>query len=219
MSNQFPNAPYSSSLVPDATYYTDTHHPTTTEFSPFFTSDYLPLSTPPTPSTALPPTFNTAGSNVGSGAQSYAYPPGTAVTGASGNISAGSYNDIEEEKRRRNTAASARFRVKKKEREQVLEKTANEVRDRVRGLEGRVQMLERENGWLRGLVGEKRRNLGLGGGSGRGMGDSEGEDEEEEERRREVRRKAKKGGRRREEGEERVVRSPKKRNDGVGTGR
>lgn len=226
MSNQYPsNDPYSASLVPDATYYTDSHDPST-EFSPFFTSDYLPLSTPPTPSTALPPTFNTA-------AQSYSYPTGGAGAAAAtaagsnanntGNISAGSYNDIEEEKRRRNTAASARFRVKKKEREQVLEKTANEVREKVRGLESRVQMLERENGWLRGLVGEKRRNLGLGG-SGGGARKKEGSEEEEDDSGEKERRDAKGGkkkGRRKEEGvgAERVVRSPRKRNDGVGTGR
>ncbi|KAE9961638.1 hypothetical protein BLS_001592, partial [Venturia inaequalis] len=140
MSNQYPNDAYSASLLPEATYYTDSHP---SEFSPFFTSDYLPLSTPPTPVTGLPATFNTAAYPYGT-----AQPPpatGAAGTGA-GNVSAGSYNDIEEEKRRRNTAASARFRVKKKEREQVLEKTASEVRERVRGLEGRVQMLERENG-------------------------------------------------------------------------
>jgi len=214
MSNQYPppsNDPYAASRT-NSQYFSEGQP---TEFSPFFTSDYLPLSTPPTPSTTLPPTFNTAGQ---------AYPFGTAAltnTGT-GNISADSYNDIEEEKRRRNTAASARFRVKKKEREQVLEKTANEVRDRVRGLESRVQMLERENGWLRGLVGEKRRNLGLSGSGGRKK--DEDEEDRQEERREERREGKKKGGKRREieykeEREERSTRSPRKRNDGVGTGR
>ncbi|TID16108.1 hypothetical protein E2P81_ATG08965 [Venturia nashicola] len=210
MSNQYPNDPYSASILPDAAYYTDTHQ-SATEFSPFFTSDYLPLSTPPTPVTTLPTTFNTT-----------AYPYGAAqpstASGGTGNVSGGSYNEIEEEKRRRNTAASARFRVKKKEREQVLEKTANEVREKVRGLEGRVQMLERENGWLRGLVGEKRRNLGLGG--GRRKDDDEGEDEGEEEERKEVRGKKKKGrSSKGEDVDDKVARSPRKRNDGVGTGR
>ncbi len=48
----------------------------------------------------------------------------------------------EEDKRRRNTAASARFRVKKKQREQALEKSAKEMTDKVTALEGRIQQLE-----------------------------------------------------------------------------
>ncbi|GAA5855479.1 hypothetical protein JCM8547_007850 [Rhodosporidiobolus lusitaniae] len=62
---------------------------------------------------------------------------------------------IEEDKRRRNTAASARFRVKKKQREQALEQTAKELRDRVSALEKEVDALRTENGWLRGLVIDK----------------------------------------------------------------
>ena len=61
----------------------------------------------------------------------------------------------EEDKRRRNTAASARFRVKKKQREQALEKTAKEMTDRVQVLETRIQQLETENAWLKGLITEK----------------------------------------------------------------
>ncbi|GAA5881519.1 hypothetical protein JCM16303_005688 [Sporobolomyces ruberrimus] len=62
---------------------------------------------------------------------------------------------IEEDKRRRNTAASARFRVKKKQREQALEQTAQELRDRVAALEQDVETLRTENGWLRGLITDK----------------------------------------------------------------
>lgn len=58
----------------------------------------------------------------------------------------------EEDKRRRNTAASARFRVKKKQREQALEKTAKEMTERAGLLEQRVQALEIENRWLKGLI-------------------------------------------------------------------
>ena len=58
----------------------------------------------------------------------------------------------EEDKRRRNTAASARFRVKKKEREQALEKSAKAMSDKVTALESRIETLETENGWLRELV-------------------------------------------------------------------
>lgn len=61
----------------------------------------------------------------------------------------------EEDKRRRNTAASARFRVKKKQREQALEKQAKEMSDKVAQLEGKVQQLEMENKWLKGLITEK----------------------------------------------------------------
>jgi hypothetical protein len=61
----------------------------------------------------------------------------------------------EEDKRRRNTAASARFRVKKKMREQALEKSAKEMTDKVTKLETRVQQLETENKWLKNLVVEK----------------------------------------------------------------
>lgn len=61
----------------------------------------------------------------------------------------------EEDKRRRNTAASARFRIKKKQREALLEKQAKEMSDKVSQLEGKVQQLEMENKWLKGLITEK----------------------------------------------------------------
>jgi hypothetical protein len=61
----------------------------------------------------------------------------------------------EEDKRRRNTAASARFRVKKKQREQALERSAKEMSDKVAALEGRINQLETENKWLKNLVTEK----------------------------------------------------------------
>jgi hypothetical protein len=61
----------------------------------------------------------------------------------------------EEDKRRRNTAASARFRVKKKQREQALEKQAKEMTEKVQQLEGKVQQLEMENKWLKGLITDK----------------------------------------------------------------
>lgn len=61
----------------------------------------------------------------------------------------------EEDKRRRNTAASARFRIKKKQREQALEKTAKEMTDKASKLETKVQQLEMENQWLKSLITEK----------------------------------------------------------------
>jgi len=61
----------------------------------------------------------------------------------------------EEDKRRRNTAASARFRIKKKQREQALEKSAKEMSAKVSSLESRVSQLETENKWLKNLLVEK----------------------------------------------------------------
>ncbi|KAJ1985296.1 hypothetical protein H4R34_000117 [Dimargaris verticillata] len=65
----------------------------------------------------------------------------------------------EEDKRRRNTAASARFRAKKKLREQAMERTAKEMTAKVEMLEKRVRGLETENKWLRGLITEKNPDL------------------------------------------------------------
>jgi hypothetical protein len=58
----------------------------------------------------------------------------------------------EEDKRRRNTQASARFRVKKKQREQALQESARQMTDKCNALESRVKELELENKWLRNLL-------------------------------------------------------------------
>jgi len=57
-----------------------------------------------------------------------------------------------EDKRRRNTVASARFRAKKREREAALEKRSKELETKVANLERECESLRRENGWLKGLV-------------------------------------------------------------------
>ncbi|TGZ80284.1 hypothetical protein EX30DRAFT_55712 [Ascodesmis nigricans] len=62
----------------------------------------------------------------------------------------------EEDKRRRNTAASARFRIKKKLRDQEMERRAREQADRVNELEKKISQLELENKWLRNLLVEKK---------------------------------------------------------------
>lgn len=62
---------------------------------------------------------------------------------------------VDDDKRRRNTAASARFRMKKKLREQALEKTTKEIAENVEKLESKVKELEMEAKWLRALVIEK----------------------------------------------------------------
>lgn len=66
--------------------------------------------------------------------------------------SSGTPLNAAEDKRRRNTAASARFRLKKKEREAALERKAKELEVRVSELEKECEALRRENGWLKGLV-------------------------------------------------------------------
>ncbi|KAF2142382.1 uncharacterized protein K452DRAFT_17758 [Aplosporella prunicola CBS 121167] len=90
-----------------------------------------------------------------------------ALTTTPGPATAQSVEDMsryaaEEDKRRRNTAASARFRVKKKQREQQLEKTAKEMTDKVSTLESRIAQLEMENKWLKGLITEKNDGKGVG---------------------------------------------------------
>lgn len=61
----------------------------------------------------------------------------------------------EEDRRRRNTAASARFRIKKKEREKNMERTVKDVTTKNASLEARIAQLEMENRWLRSLITEK----------------------------------------------------------------
>ncbi|KAG7812370.1 hypothetical protein KL921_001602 [Ogataea angusta] len=62
---------------------------------------------------------------------------------------------VETDKRRRNTAASARFRIKKKLKEQEMERKLKELTDLSRNLELKIQQLEMENRLLRNLVVEK----------------------------------------------------------------
>ncbi|KAF8898439.1 hypothetical protein BD779DRAFT_9613 [Infundibulicybe gibba] len=57
-----------------------------------------------------------------------------------------------EEKRRRNTAASARFRIKKKQRTTNLEHSVSDLTGRAEELEREAAELRRENGWLKEIV-------------------------------------------------------------------
>ncbi|KAG8717356.1 hypothetical protein FRC08_007642 [Ceratobasidium sp. 394] len=59
---------------------------------------------------------------------------------------------VAEDKRRRNTAASARFRVKKKQRTAELERTLAELEGRAGELEKEAVELRKENGWLKEMV-------------------------------------------------------------------
>ncbi|KXN73279.1 hypothetical protein CONCODRAFT_77423 [Conidiobolus coronatus NRRL 28638] len=63
--------------------------------------------------------------------------------------------ELEEDKRKRNTLASARFRLKKKEKEQTLEKTAKEMTEKAEALQTRVNELEKQVKWLTGLLLQK----------------------------------------------------------------
>jgi len=59
---------------------------------------------------------------------------------------------LAEDKRRRNTAASVRFRLKKKEWESALKGRAKELETKVNELERECANLRKENKWLKGLV-------------------------------------------------------------------
>ncbi|MCO5588270.1 hypothetical protein L7F22_042225 [Adiantum nelumboides] len=61
-------------------------------------------------------------------------------------------NAIEEDKRRRNTAASARFRMKKKQREAALESHTKELQDQLADLREELEKLRNENQWLKDLI-------------------------------------------------------------------
>ncbi|KAK6198031.1 uncharacterized protein RJT21DRAFT_54078 [Scheffersomyces amazonensis] len=57
-----------------------------------------------------------------------------------------------EDKRKRNTAASARFRIKKKLKEQEMEQKSRELQDRLVALEKKLKTLEMENKCLKNLI-------------------------------------------------------------------
>ncbi|KAF7320043.1 Cytochrome C oxidase assembly protein COX19 [Mycena kentingensis (nom. inval.)] len=61
-------------------------------------------------------------------------------------------DDDYEDKRRRNTEASARFRIKKKLRTLELERSVSDLSGRAEELEREAADLRRENGWLKEIV-------------------------------------------------------------------
>lgn len=133
-------------------------HQTQTLYPDYVSQPALPLAsyqtTSPTISTTFPAFPTQPASNLATAA-SHASPTDSSSDPARALA--------EEDKRRRNTAASARFRVKKKQREQALEQKTQELEKAKQVLEQRVGQLETENEWLRGLVVEKN-----GGGSKNG---------------------------------------------------
>lgn len=121
------------------------NQPTFEALPPIQTPIYAASATSESPSSAIP--HSATGTKRKADSISVSSPP-KAIEDAS-RVAA------EEDKRRRNTAASARFRVKKKQREQALEKSAKEMNDKVSALEGRINQLETENKWLKNLITEK----------------------------------------------------------------
>ncbi|KAF1998838.1 hypothetical protein P154DRAFT_468550 [Amniculicola lignicola CBS 123094] len=67
--------------------------------------------------------------------------------------------EADEDKRKRNQAASARFRQKKKQREQQMLEQSREMVNHTKKLEGEVAELKRENTFLKRLLVEKVDNL------------------------------------------------------------
>jgi len=82
--------------------------------------------------------------------------PSSALNDATQGTSPGVWGPtVDEDKRRRNTAASARFRMKKKQRDQALEHSFQDNSEKVIALENRLQELEAENVMLRDFLLEK----------------------------------------------------------------
>ncbi|CAK9441206.1 uncharacterized protein LODBEIA_P50750 [Lodderomyces beijingensis] len=77
----------------------------------------------------------------------------SSVASTSSNIS--SPDAAELDKKRRNTAASARFRIKKKLKEQQMENKISSLQDLIENLEEKLNNLEMENRLLRNLIIEK----------------------------------------------------------------
>lgn len=65
----------------------------------------------------------------------------------------------DEDKRKRNQAASARFRQKKKQREQQMAEHSREAQEKTKRLEDEVENLRRENTFLKKLLVEKVDNM------------------------------------------------------------
>ncbi|KAG5297610.1 MetR protein [Histoplasma ohiense] len=124
--------------------------------TPLPPSDIKRLITPqaipgPSPSSAIssPTTTAPAPASQGTKRKQDAVVPGTQSIDEAARLAQ------EEDKRRRNTAASARFRIKKKEREKNLERTVKDVTAKNATLESRITQLEMENRWLKNLITEK----------------------------------------------------------------
>nr|GAT47325.1 cytochrome C oxidase assembly protein COX19 [Mycena chlorophos] len=82
-------------------------------------------------------------------------PPALPQAGPSTSGGGAADDDVDadyEDKRRRNTQASARFRIKKKMRSLELERSVSDLTGRAEELEREAADLRRENGWLKEIV-------------------------------------------------------------------
>ncbi|KAL1840301.1 hypothetical protein VTJ49DRAFT_590 [Mycothermus thermophilus] len=132
--------PYAAASVP----HQQPHHPP---------NGYVPP--PGTPAAVAPPPLGGKRKADAMAGGAPVHPHAAAPNGRVLSFEEASRLAAEEDKRRRNTAASARFRIKKKQREQALERSAKEMSEKVTMLEGRISALETENRWLKSLVTEK----------------------------------------------------------------
>ncbi|TRM65992.1 hypothetical protein BD626DRAFT_486451 [Schizophyllum amplum] len=128
--------------LPPLVHHQSSHHGGNPPGPPFYNQQSSHFSSPPSPfaSTVSPPSGLATATSAGSGGSSSAgSPEGLDDVGA-------------EEKRRRNTAASARFRIKKKQKALNLERSVADLTGRADELEKEAADLRRENGWLREIV-------------------------------------------------------------------
>jgi hypothetical protein len=84
------------------------------------------------------------------------YPDSTASSAPSEELGVA---DAEEDKRKRNQAASARFRQKKKQREQQMLDQSKGMQEKNKKLETELEGLKRENTFLKKLLVEKVDNM------------------------------------------------------------
>ncbi|KAI5303976.1 hypothetical protein KEM56_006994 [Ascosphaera pollenicola] len=118
-------------------------------FDPLSASDASPTTTSaPTAQKLLPS---------GGATNATSHPSPAGMRRKSSTQTVGDFSRVaqEEDRRRRNTAASARFRVKKKEREKNMERMVKDMTMKNTTLETRVSQLEMENKWLKSLITEK----------------------------------------------------------------
>lgn len=126
-------------------------------YHPVYPDDYphAPgMSTPSDVSSSISPPNGIIGNNTYSTSL-----PGDRIVSALGREEQGRLA-AEEDRRRRNTAASARFRMKKKQREQILERSVRDASEKIASLEACVAQLELENRWLKDLLTEKHVSSG-----------------------------------------------------------
>ncbi|GMK55050.1 hypothetical protein CspeluHIS016_0201060 [Cutaneotrichosporon spelunceum] len=126
--------------------------PTLESFLAAFANETIPAAIPPNFVFSLPSTLSpSAPSNTAAPSPAPdADDEPERVTGAKRLKQLGaSPAEVEEDKRRRNTEASARFRAKKKERERALEDRAKQLEQQVATLTAEKASLEKENNLLK----------------------------------------------------------------------